>query len=124
MARESMSKRFYKDSPTMERDKEDGQMKAKKGPTEAEKQSARVQSGTDQMPVHEGMSPAIRHASERRDMHSRYEMEHHVHDMHTPGKPKDEMHSRHEKDLKDMHSRHEKDGGDAMPKKPEHKVER
>ncbi len=69
-------KRLYSDSPKMERD-ESGSMKAvkpsqKKGPTEAEKESDAVQSGTDGMKVTEEESARIQ---EIKDMHKRHQDE-------------------------------------------------
>jgi len=49
----------------------------------------------------------VRHASERRTLHSAHEMEH---DMHKGG-DKAEMHARHEGAWKELHARHEKELG-------------
>lgn len=103
----SKGERMYKDSPTLKRDEESGKM----GVTKAEKKASRVEDGTDGMAEHEEGLPAVaRHVMERRDMHSRHEAEHAIHD-HGKGGDKEEMHTRHEKEHKEMHSRHEKEHG-------------
>lgn len=69
----------YKDSPTMERDGDSGKMEVKKNsPTAAEKDSARVNSGTDGMQEHDQavMKLHQKHAKERMDMHHKHEKEH------------------------------------------------
>jgi len=117
MAKEPRHKRLYKDSPKLERG-DDGHMGVtKKGdkPNEAEKVADDVQSGMDDVKVTEGMPANVRHASERMDMHKRHEMEHAVHD-HAKAGHKEELHSRHEKEMKAMHSRHEKEVGDGEGK--------
>lgn len=103
--------KMYRDSPTLERDEETGGMKKskKKGPTEAEKKSSEVSSGTAGMEQHaEGVPMVARHAMERHGMHGRHEMEHTVHD-HSGAGDKHEMHARHAKEMADMHKRHEKE---------------
>ncbi len=96
--------KMYKNSPTLETDG-DGKKYIKKGPTEAEKKTSEQSSGTDGIEQHEGMPIDVRHAHERRDMHSRHETEH----MMTKGE-KAEMHSRHQSDMKALHKKHEKEG--------------
>lgn len=69
----------YKDSPTMERDDESGKMAVKKkSPTEAEKDSARVNSGTAGIQEHDEaiMKLHNKHAKERMEMHHKHEKEH------------------------------------------------
>lgn len=96
--------KMYKNSPTLEK-KEDGTPYIKKNnPTETEKKTGKVDSGTAGMQEHEGMPIDVRHAHERRDMHSRHETEH----MMTKGDKK-EMHTRHVEDMKSMHKKHEKE---------------
>ena len=92
-------KRLYSDSPKMERD-ESGSMKAvkpsqKKGPTEAEKESKEVQSGTDGMKVTEAESARIQ---EIKDMHSRHQKE------------MESIHKRHQKDDVKKYEKTEHDG--------------
>lgn len=90
--------KMYANSPKLEKG-EDGKPYIKKNnPTEAEKKTAEVDSGTDGMPID------VRHAHERRDMHSRQETEH----MMTKGE-KAEMHSRHLGDMKALQKKHEKE---------------
>lgn len=97
----SKASKMYENSPEMKRDGEDGKMKI----TKAEKISARTNDGTEGMPIHEnGMPMDVRHAHERRDMHSRHETEHMMHKG-----DKKEMHGRHESEMKSMHGRHEKE---------------
>lgn len=78
----SRADKMYKGSPRLER--EDGKMKAKKGPTEAEKKSAEVNSGTAGVPqteVHARQAKELtdahaRHAAEIADMVKRHAKEH------------------------------------------------
>lgn len=75
-----MSKRSdrYKDSPTLKRDDESGKMKATKKPTEAEKETARVDSGTGGMKVHEEHMKDLehKHSKERMELFHKHEKEH------------------------------------------------
>ncbi len=106
-------KRLYKDSPKLERG-EDGDVKAVKpsdkegAPSESMKKADEIQSGDDSVKMTEGMPSNIRHAHERMDMHKRHEVEHAVHD-HAKAGAKEEMHTRHESEMKAMHGRHEKE---------------
>lgn len=101
----SKAEKMYKSTPKMERDEEGGKMKV----TKAEKESARINDGTESVPIHEeGVAPHMRHAMERTMMHHRHETEHTMHDGGKIGDKKD-MHSRHIKEMSDMHKRHEKE---------------
>jgi len=62
------SDRMYKNSPKIVAD-ESGKKKIQKGPTAAEKESARVSDGTAGIPIHE------RHMSEVGDMYKRHQTE-------------------------------------------------
>lgn len=104
----AMHKKLYKNSPEMKRDEESGAMKVeKKGPTEAEKDSARTNDGTEGMKINEGMPPHARQAQERRDMYNRHETEHAMLD--NGGGSKTDVYTRHAKEMQDMHKRHGKE---------------
>jgi len=122
MEKEPKHKKMYGNPPKLEKD-ENGRPYIKK--PEKEKKIARTSDGTEGMPIHEGMPMAARHAMERRDMHSRHEVEHMMHDHANKG-DKSEMHARHEKEMKDMHKRHEKEastGGEMIDKIQKNKGE-
>jgi hypothetical protein len=126
----------------MEREEETGKMKVKKADKkDGEMQHARPKEG-DMNEHEEGLPTVARHAMERRDMHSRHETEHMIHD-HSGKGDKHEMHARHEEEMKTMHKKHEKElkegrapageketkpkqkeGGDEAPKKPVDKDEK
>jgi len=99
MARHSM----YDETPKIEHDGE-GKAHVKKSEKKKEPAKREEASASSGLPTH------VRHAAERRDMHSRHEMEHSVHDASNAGS-KSEMHTRHIKEKKDMFTRHEKDTG-------------
>lgn len=111
----SKHEKMYANSPTLEKG-EDGKPYVKKNkPTEAEKKTAEVDSGTAGMQMHDAT-----HALERGMMHHRHEMEHTAQDM--KGGDKKEMHARHIKEIADMHKRHEK-GGKIIEKVEDNKKE-
>lgn len=111
--KKSRAERMYGDSPSLKRDEEDGKVKAKK-PSEAEKKSEEVNSGTDGAERgSEDMN--ARHAMDRLSMHHKHEAEHHAH----KGGDKKEMHKRHLSEHKAMHKRHEKEMGGGMVEKAE-----
>lgn len=118
MAKESPSKRMYKDSPKIEHG-EDGKAKVSRPARDAK--AEKVQSGTEG--VEENGSPdgslpmPARHAMERREMHNRHETEQSMHKG-----DKKMSHERHEKEMKEMHARHEKEMMSAGGK-PETKPE-
>lgn len=114
--KEPKHSKFYKDSPTLERDSETGDMKVSK----KEKKAADVQNGTDGAMRDEAMPHHVRHAKERHDMHSRHEHEHSMHD-HAGHGDKHDMHARHQSEMKAMHKRHDKEGatGEGMIDKVE-----
>lgn len=95
---------LYDKSPKMERG-EDGKMAVKK--PEKKKESSEDKKEES---AHTGLPAHARHAHERRDMHSRHEMEHSLHDNGSGG-DKGEMYARHLKEHKDMHTRHQKEPG-------------
>ena len=91
---------LYDNTPKMEHDDE-GTVKVTKKAAEK----------NPEVKKEEGGLPAfIRHAHERRETHSRHELEHSTHD-NSKGKSssKKEIHARHEKEVKEMHARHEKE---------------
>lgn len=98
---------MYDETPSIGRDKE-GNTKVekpeKKKSEEHKEGKKKHESASSGLPTH------VRHAHERREMHSRHEMEHAMHD-NGKGGEKVEMHARHEKEMKDMHTRHEKEPG-------------
>lgn len=71
--------KMYKDSPEMKRDEESGKMAVKKkSPTEAEKASSEVSSGTAGMQQHEGHMQELehKHSKERMELFHKHEKEH------------------------------------------------
>lgn len=100
-----MAKERYKDSPTLKRDEDSGEM------TPTQKKAAEVNSGTDGVPVSgsgEGIPMHARHAMDRHHLHAKHETEHAVHD-HGKHGSKEELHARHGKETADMHKRHQKE---------------
>lgn len=76
MAKESMSDKMYKNSPTLETDDSGKKYIKKNEPTADQKESARVSDGTDGL-VHERHTKELsdmydRHMSERKDMVKRH----------------------------------------------------
>lgn len=103
----SKADKMYKNGPTLEKD-DDGKPYIKKPePEEVAMPSGDSEGEDDSMPV---MTPAIRHAQERRDMYNRHETEHSIIDT-AKGDSKKEMMARHVKELGDMNKRHEKETG-------------
>lgn len=71
-------KKMYKDSPHLERDGESGKMAVKKsGPSEKQKESDAVQSGTDDIGVHEKALQELnqKHSKERLEVFHKHEKE-------------------------------------------------
>jgi hypothetical protein len=97
----SRSTKMYSKSPELKRDEKSGKMSV--GVAETPKSDAPEQKDVT-------MTPVARHILERRDLSSKHEHEHHVHDVGGHGSKK-EMHARHVKELVDMHKRHEKEVG-------------
>jgi hypothetical protein len=140
----SRSEKMYGNSPTMERN-EEGKMKVTKPEKKEKGEMEHARGNSAGMNEHEdGLPPVARHAMERRDMHARHETEHMMHD-HKGTSEKTEMHSRHEKLMKEMHKRHEtelkegvrapagekenkkeqkKEAGGDKPKEPKDKIEK
>jgi len=85
--KERMSEKMYKNSPTLASDENGKKYIKKNEPTEAEKKSARVNDGTDGMPLHEV------HARHQNDMFQLYQ--------------------KHAKEFADMHMRHQVEAGGA-----------
>ena len=94
----------YKDSPTLVRDEESGNM------TPTEKKAERTNDGTDGIVKEEGIPASARHTVERMNLNHAQQMEHHAHDQGKHGEKK-EMHKRHISELKALYSRHEKELG-------------
>lgn len=101
MAKESPSKRMYKNSPRIEHD-EDGKAKISRASKDAK--AEKVQSGTENISPDGSLPMPARHAMERREMNNRHETEQSIHKG-----DKKMMHERHEKETKAMHDRHEKE---------------
>lgn len=98
-----MAKERYKDSPTLKRDEDTGEM------TPTAKKAARTNDATEGMPIQEsGIPMHARHAMDRHHMHAKHETEHSVHD-HGKHGSKEELHARHSKEISDMHKRHQKE---------------
>ncbi len=71
-------KKMYKDSPHLERDSESGKMAIKKkAPSASQKESDKVQSGTDGMTVHEKTLQELnqKHQKERLEIFHKHEKE-------------------------------------------------
>lgn len=101
------SKEMYANSPKFQRG-EDGKMgvSKKSGPTEAEKVATEENGEVGGMPVHEHEMMG-RHNLDRHMLHAKHEHEHAMH----KGEGKEEMHSRHHKEMGDLHKRHESEMG-------------
>lgn len=84
-----MSKRMYKNSPTLESDESGKKYIKKNEPTDAEKKSAQVSDGTDGIQMHEVHA---KQAKERFDLYQK-----------------------HDKEFMDMYTRHQIEGGGADP---------
>lgn len=102
----SMSKKFYKDEPTIGKDKETGKAAVTKREkmTDKEKESSKVNAGMDGVKVNEEDVHA-RHSMDRHMIQAKHEHEHLMH----KGGDKHEMHTRHQEELKSTHKRHEKE---------------
>lgn len=102
--------RMYGDSPALERDEEDGKVKAKK-PSEHKKEAKETQGGTEGAEREGGAHDEMmgRHAMDRLAMHHKHEGEHHAH----KGGKKHDMHKRHLAEHKAMLKAHEKEMGDG-----------
>lgn len=96
---------LYDESPSIAH--EEGKAKVVK-PTKKEKSDGQGDKGvkSEGYPVH------AKHSMERHMMHAKHEHEHAVHEHEHGMHGKEEMHGRHEKEMKDMHTRHEKEMGE------------
>lgn len=97
----STASKMYKKSPRLERDAETEKLKVSARPDEDKGEGMQQEGSPEGIPTH------IRHAIERRDVHSRHENEHMVHDHGRADKA--EVHKRHQEEIKTMHKRHEKE---------------
>lgn len=89
MPAEPKYKKMYKDSPTIASD-ENGKKYIKKGPTEAEKKTARTSDGTEGSAINEHEPVYERHMKELSDMSDRHMSE------------RKDMTKRHMKEMKSM----------------------
>ena len=98
---------LYDETPTIKGTAE-GKPKVVK-PTAKEKSDG----ASEEAVKEEGFPIHSRHAHERHQMHAKHEHEHSLHEHKHGVHGKEEMHTRHEGEVKAMHTRHEKEAGEG-----------